>query len=1170
MNNRILAMLLAIIMIVSIVPVNAFAAGTVHAEGCAAENGLPCDKGCEINTAPTPVVPGAHEHVDTYQGGNGICDISGCTEHVHQMQTVAANAATCTETGISATYYKCQTATCGKAYKDAEGKTEATESDYILNKVAHSFGGTYVGTDPVGHYKTCTVCGEKSNLIYHNSFKYETVDGKKVKACGICGYAVDHECKDTSDCKCDECMAPVHATVLVEAKDAKCGEKGNVVYYYCEKCKLPYSDEAGLNPVLWKDVEIAALSHEYAYTERAYGENKHDAKCTKCGFETEGTCKDEDGNHKCDKCQGMLLHGDMHVTTSAKKPATCTEPGLADHYVCVTESCGSLFLKENGVYVPVTKEQIAEIPATGHAPSNHIYHDEESHWQLCNNGCDAILNETEHVPGEWRLYPSDNSKHFQICTVCTETLAPVVHEYEYTAQKYGDDYHAMKCKVCGYDRTRSCVDADKDHKCDDCGALIAKVHETGLAYVKKVDAKCETTGMESHYKCETCQTLFGNSIGATVVTEADLTIAALGHKAHRAWETDGTGHWKKCKHSGCEEKLEYAEHTPGECHEYPSDKSKHFQQCTVCVRSLNIQEHVYTCTSNGDGWTHTAECKPCGKVRATAGCYDKNADCFCDECNGLMGHVRNGLTYHGYTSATCTVDGHHGYMTCNTCGNTFANEKDAKGFYIPSTDYVIPALGHDWGTARQLNGSVYHSWHCQRVDCNAAKIELHDDANDDCVCDTCGAFAHGAIKYMEPVEATCTEDGRQGYYYYDGCGKKFADAAGTTVLAQLEIYKATGHDEHGEWEACEDGVNHVKYCLTCEELLETEEHDFSSEAPYCVKCGAAEGLEPVAEVKATCTSTGMKAHWISSITNRRYSDAAGTKYISDVNSLVIPKLSHAMDVESSNGKTHIIGCANCDEAYEEACSSEDGNCVCDFCNMLFAGHKLTAVEGKAPTCTKKGQAESLYCAKCDKYYAAEDGSVLATIEIKALGHKYESKWYNDAREGTHSKDCLREGCHEKISEEHDLTAYDIYSGNLHEWRCSICEYKESEIHADSNGDSICDECGHGSNKAVDAGDLDNPRDTVTIKVDKEATTQEKQNTWWKNFVGKLNPSYVGESQSSSAPSASVESVAPNGSGVSSGSTSGAGQNVGTSAPSSSTIGSVVNFLMNLLSTLFGI
>ena len=60
------------------------------------------------------------------------------------------------------------------------------------------------------------------------------------------------------------------------------------------------------------------------------------------------------------------------------------------------------------------------------------------------------------------------------------------------------------------------------------------------------------------------------------------------------------------------------------------------------------------------------------------------------------------------TPATCTASGNNAYWTCTECGKVFSDENGTKEENIDN--FVIPALGHDFGEWTELN-----SWQHQRV-----------------------------------------------------------------------------------------------------------------------------------------------------------------------------------------------------------------------------------------------------------------------------------------------------------------------------------------------------------------------------------------------------------------------------------------------------------------------
>jgi len=939
-------------------------------------------------------------------------------------------------------------------------------------------------------------------------------------------------------CDVDGCTEHVHMAAASLSKD----ETGH--FYRCKFSNCSNAVVSAVEPHDYKCIPAGGVNHQ--------------GTCEDCGFQKLLPHVDADKNCKCDDCEYALAH-DLEVIEAT--PKTCTTDGVLKHAKC--KVCGALYTYDG--MTAITEAHIVD-KAPQHSAYSTWLKDETGHWHMCKNetlNCEEKLEFAAHTPSEWRLYASNKNQHIQQCTVCGLTLVNENHEYVYTAKDYGTDTHKVECAKCNMTpAAQTCIDGNKDCKCDNCGALMAGVHATGLTYVKKVEPKCNVEGVDSHYQCATCSTLFADSEGKRPVTLDDLKLKALEHDYSVGWVKDETGHWRYCKRTGCDGKVDYAEHTPGECIVYPSKPTQHFQLCTVCNESTNIEDHDYEVNAKNYGaGTHALVCKDCGSATAQT-CVDGNGNCYCDICEALMGHDRDGLTYHAYKGATCTAAGSHGYMSCDACGNTFKNEKDANGFYIPGSDFVIEALGHDWGNVGEtLNGK--HQQKCNR--CSLYRAVPHEDTDGDCDCDVngCGIIVHSHTLMVIAEQApTCTEAGTASYMKYEGCDKMF-DLDRNPISAPAEV-PALGHDWSADWEAF-DADNHAKECQRCDEV-QFEEHKDADENNYCDVCEAPLALTYVAQQDPTCTNVGYEACWVSEITGRMYADEAGTVQITK--RVEIPALGHDMQVPVSNGDNgHTSNCSRCSHTLYNAHVNANKDCFCDDCGHVLKGHSLAMGKGVDATCTKTGIADYYLCT-CGRFYSMEGKAIEAPIELPALGHKWESKWYNDTREGTHSKDCTRPGCHEKISEAHDLTCVDLYSGNLHEWSCSVCTYKKSNVHADKNGDTICDDCGYDSDVTVDASDLDNHREVIKIKGDEDDTEEEKQSTWWKSFVDKLNPSYVGESESPSAPSASVESPLPSGSGVSSGS-SGTSQSTATApTTNSSAVGAVLAFLWDLLNSIF--
>lgn len=116
--------------------------------------------------------------------------------------------------------------------------------------------------------------------------------------------------------------------------------------------------------------------------------------CTQDGMQEHWTCddcgktfSDSNGQNEVDE-DDLKIQAHHTLTHQTKKDATCTQDGNIDYYHCT--ACGENFLDENG-----TNKVDNIVIAAGHKPLNGWQHDENNHWQACEN-CDEHLNESKH------------------------------------------------------------------------------------------------------------------------------------------------------------------------------------------------------------------------------------------------------------------------------------------------------------------------------------------------------------------------------------------------------------------------------------------------------------------------------------------------------------------------------------------------------------------------------------------------------------------------------------------------------------------------------------------------------------------------------------------------------------------------------------------------------
>ena len=243
-------------------------------------------------------------------------------EHVHDMTTHEAVAATCTEDGNTA-YYECDG--CGKYFSDEAGENEISLSDTVVPATGHDM------TAVAAKNATCTEDGNSAYYICDNCDKYFS----------------DEAGENEIELSATVVPATGHSMNANNAKEATCTEPGNTAYYYCDTCEKYFSDEAGKNEIQLADTVIPATGHGELV--------KHDevpATCTANGTKEYYSCPncdlifDAEGNELSQA--ELVIPATGHVETEQQTVAPTATTAGAVNLVCSV--CGE-FVREL-VYLP--------------------------------------------------------------------------------------------------------------------------------------------------------------------------------------------------------------------------------------------------------------------------------------------------------------------------------------------------------------------------------------------------------------------------------------------------------------------------------------------------------------------------------------------------------------------------------------------------------------------------------------------------------------------------------------------------------------------------------------------------------------------------------------------------------------------------------------------------
>ena len=426
------------------------------------------------------------------------------------------------------------------------------------------------------------------------------------------------------------------------------------------------------------------------------------------------------------------------------------------------------------------------------------------------------------------------------------------------------------------------------------------------------------------------------------------------------------------------------------------------------------------------------------------------------------------------TAATCTENGVMTY-TCTTCSDTKTEVipatghaygepvwKWTDGFKATATFTCANDATHVENVTAEVTSAVTTPAACETtgVRTYTAKVTFEGKEYTSSKTEVIPAAGHTLTAVAE-VPATCETAGTSAHWKCDVCGKLFSDAEGNTetTLEKLVI-PATDHAYGApvwKWNddfiasatfTCGNDTSHVEKVdaivtsevtegscevggtrtYTAKVTFEGKDYTDTKTEPVPAK---GHTLTAVAEVPATCETTGTSAHWKCEVCGKLFSDAEG-KTETTLEKLAIPATGHAYgapvwkwndDFTASatftcgNDASHVetVNAAVTNEVTTEATCEADGvrtyTAKVTFEGKEYTdtktelvpakGHTLTAVEAVPATCETAGVKAHWKCDVCGKLFSDAEGKTETTLEklaIPATGHAYGEpvwKWNDD-------------------------------------------------------------------------------------------------------------------------------------------------------------------------------
>lgn len=396
--------------------------------------------------------------------------------------------------------------------------------------------------------------------------------------------------------------------------------------------------------------------------------------------------------------------------------------------------------------------------------------------------------------------------------------------------------------------------------------------------------------------------------------------------------------------------------------------------------------HTFKYVEDTDSWTASAKLN--GKSAGTEEVYESTLTVWYQFTLPEDVHVCSPEKI-DETEATCYANGKKAYYVCADCGKYYEDSKASKEISDISAWGVIPMLthtggkatcsekaickycgdpygdfgAHSYGSAWDYKDATGHAHTC-KVCGSPDTIQPHSGGTA-----TCGKSmkcAECKAEYGEVVQHQWSTD----WAYKDGkgharkctlCGERdtVQEHTGGTADCQNKAKCADCGTEYGKlgehkWSAAwdySDKKGHAHKCTVqgCSEHGDTEKHTPGAEATEtsaqtCTACqyviepakAHKHDLKKVAEVKESCTESGMKQHFICEDCGKLFSDSKGNTEITDADTLVIPAAGHKDSKWRSDEDTHWKECTNkgCDAVTVEKEAhdfGENGKCkVCKY------------------------------------------------------------------------------------------------------------------------------------------------------------------------------------------------------------------------------------------------
>ena len=409
--------------------------------------------------------------------------------------------------------------------------------------------------------------------------------------------------------------------------------------------------------------------------------------------------------------------------------------------------------------------------------------------------------------------------------------------------------------------------------------------------------------------------------------------------------------------------------------------------CDGCGQEYGeLGNHKFTETVSKMYLKSAATCQsPAVYYKSCLVCDEKSSETFEYGEKDFSNHIGNTYLV-GQKEATCYAEGYTGDTYCSTCNHEIERGTSiAKNAHNPASVWTTDETDH-WKECQTVGcGNIIDKAHhsggeatcVNKAICEVCKIEYGD----------VDATNHKNTEIRGTTDPTCCEAGYTGDKWCTDCNTKIESGS--------EISSTGNHtDVDGKWES--DGTNHWHTCYfgTKFDITAHNGGEATCKSPAeCSECGHSYGPLDANNHKGT---TYLKNQKEATCFEEGYT---GDTYCSDCNEKIadgqsIAKNAHnPASVWTTNEHDHwkecqTVGCGNVID--KAAHSGGEATCVskavCEVCKAQYgdvdaANHKHTEIrDAKPATDQEKGYTGDTWCTDCNKKIAT--GSEIAMLEHK--------------------------------------------------------------------------------------------------------------------------------------------------------------------------------------------